>query len=125
LSGGPANGWQRPSEVDAAVREPVDRIVRVVPGLSPLLLFVYLLIVAPQFLAPMFETPPAVLGVPLGWLILAIDAALATAAIVVLWSRRFVPAGCLVLPLLTVPSTLLVTMGPAICIIAREMAIPG
>jgi tight adherence protein B len=49
----------------------MQRLSGYVVGLLPVGLFVVLMIIAPQFVSPMFERPPAVFGVPLGIVLLA------------------------------------------------------
>lgn len=50
----------------------MQRLSGYVVGLLPVLLFLFLLVVAPQFMNPMFDNPPGLLGLPLGVILLGI-----------------------------------------------------
>jgi hypothetical protein len=93
-------------------------------GLAPLVLFAILLVVAPDFLQPLFDTRGVDGGIGIGIPILAAILALTVCGIVLmrLWPTALGVA--LGLLLFTAPSLFLVLIGPAICLIYTNLAAP-
>jgi hypothetical protein len=96
--------------------------LRVLVGLLPLWVFLFLAIALPGFMDPVFANPPAVAGLPGG--VVLIGAALVVMAIGVEVLRRApsTTSTALALAFLTVPSLVVVVMAPALILMIQNVA---
>lgn len=105
--------------VSSAGRYGMER-PRVLLGLMPLWILPILLITVPGFMDPMFASPPTVLGLPAGiWILVTAMILMSVGAPVI---RRASPrVALLAFLLLTVPSLVLLVMGPAMILITQNL----
>ena len=92
-------------------------------GFAPVAVFVLLSVLAPGFFAPMLDTSAPAGGAWIGLPLLLLAAALMVAGIAVMWRFRLPWVAALAVLFLTLPSIVLLLMGPAICLIAQNLAI--
>lgn len=100
-----------------AVASPRRSRGRLVAGLTPLVVFIVLSIIAPGFLDPIYDPSVAILGLPAGTLVIA--AAMAWMGLGLLALRAWDSPGGTVAALLlfTLPATALVVLGPAVVLV--------
>jgi hypothetical protein len=89
----------------------------------PLVVFVFFALAAPGFLAPMFDTTVPTGGLALGLSVLAVAAALMLVGVAVMWRFPSVLGVAVGIVGFTFPSLFLVILGPAICLIAQNLAV--
>ena len=110
----PTNGWVAPPPPGGP-----NRVYLI--GLVPLLFFMFLMVAAPQFMSPMFDTTVPSGGISLGIPILIVAGILMLIGMVIM---RAVPT-CLGIGVgfvaFTIPSLFLIIMGPAFCLIAQNL----
>jgi hypothetical protein len=102
-----------PAAIPASHQQGGNRAPRVLIGLLPLWILLFLLVAAPSFMAPMFANPPEVLGLPAGVVILAIALTVMTIGIAILGLTSSTKAAIAALVGFTAPSLVLLVMAPA------------
>lgn len=95
---------------------------KVLLGLLPLWLLVFSLLAAPGFMEPAFENPPAVLGAPLGLVLLAIAMALTAIGVAALRRVSSPAAASAVVLCFTVPAILLIVLTPATVLVVLNLS---
>jgi len=85
-----------------------------VTALSPLVLWIALLIMAPGFTDPLYTNPPGILGLPAGLVLVGLALVLAVVGAVIVWRSRSSTVQALAIGLLTIPALLLIGLGPLI-----------
>jgi len=88
--------------------------IRMVLGLSPVWLFLYLAVAVPRFLDPVFEDRVAMLGFPMGLVLVAIAMLWTGAGLVALRARRSFFGASMALLLFAGPASVLVLVAPAL-----------
>jgi hypothetical protein len=96
LVGGPTRRWQR-----------------LVLGLLPVWVLIFLSVAAPGFIDPMYANPPAVVGLPAGVVIIAAALGLTIVGVEILRRVESDVAAVLVWLLFTVPALAVILLGPA------------
>jgi hypothetical protein len=90
-------------------------------ALAPLALLLFLALAAPGFLDPLADQSVAVAGLPLGWLIVGLFAALTAMAVVVALTVRSAIGAGLFVVVAAGFALWLVILGPAIVLIASGL----
>jgi hypothetical protein len=85
-----------------------------VTALSPVVLWIALLLIAPGFTDPLYLNPPEILGQPAGLVLVGLAIVLAAVGAVVVWRSRSPTVQALAIGLLTIPALLLIGLGPSI-----------
>jgi hypothetical protein len=91
-------------------------------ALSPVVLWVALLLMAPGFTDPLYTNPPGVLGLPAGLVLVGLALILAVVAVVVVWRSRSPMVQALAIGLLTIPALLLIGLGPSIILAVQNLS---
>jgi hypothetical protein len=108
-----------PQAIDSAdrgVERPEARYgfpLRAILGLIPVWLFLYLAAAVPRFLDPLFEHRVAILGLPLGIVLVAVAMLWTGAGLVALRARRSMLGASVTLLLFAAPASLIVLLAPA------------
>lgn len=89
---------------------------------SPLVLWIVLLLMAPGFTDPLYGNPPGILGLPAGLVLVGLAVVLAVVGAVVVWRSRSSTLRALAIGLLTIPSLLLIGLGPAIVLALQNLS---
>lgn len=95
-------------------RPPSAKTRRVVFALLPLWVLTISVIAVPNAYEPVFANPPALLGLPLGFLLVAISLAVMVVGAVVMARTTSLRSAIYVLVFITAPSTALIVLAPAI-----------
>ncbi len=96
---------------------------RMLLGLLPVWLLMFLAIGAPGFMDPAFANPPSVVGLPVGVIALAMALGVTAAGVVLLRSASSMAAATAVFLLLVVPATLVVLMTPALILVLINVSV--
>jgi hypothetical protein len=96
---------------------PRQRWPLAVIALSPLALAIFLLVVAPGFLDPMWDDRVAVAGFPLGSVLMALSVVLTIVAVVVATRVRSTLVAAIVTTLIAGAALWIVILGPAVVLI--------
>lgn len=91
-------------------------------SLLPFWLSAILLVLAPKFFAGVLMNPPALLGLPLGVVLLAIAAALTVLGFLAMRGSTSPIVSALAFAFLTLPAVFLVIFTPAVVMIGRNLA---
>ena len=91
-------------------------------SLLPVWLTAILLVVAPKFFAGVVTNPPALLGLPLGVVLLAIAAGLTVLGFLVMRGSTSPIVSALAFTILTLPAVFIVIFTPAVVMIAVNLA---
>ena len=91
-------------------------------ALSPAVLWVALLLMAPGFTDPLYANPPGVLGLPAGLVLVGVAVVLAAVGAVVVWRSRSPAVQALAIGLLTIPALLLIGLGPSIVAVLGNLS---
>jgi hypothetical protein len=83
-------------------------------ALSPVVLWVVLLLLAPGFTDPLYANPPGIAGLPAGLVLMGTAFVLAAVGAIVVWRSRSSTVQALAIGLLTIPALLLIGLGPSI-----------
>jgi hypothetical protein len=102
-----------PAAIPASHHPAGNRHLRVLIGLLPLWVLVFLLVALPSFMAPMFANPPEVLGLPAGVVIMAIALTVMAIGVAILGLTSSTRAAIVALVGFTAPSLVLLVMAPA------------
>lgn len=81
-------------------------------ALSPVVLWVVLLLMAPGFTDPLYANPPGILGLPAGLVMVGLALVLAVSGVVVVWRSASSVVQARAIGLLTLPALLLIGLGP-------------
>ncbi len=92
-------------------------------ALSPFVLWVVLSFVAPGFTDPLYQNPPGILGLPAGLVFMGLAVVGAVAGAVVVWRSRSSTVRALAIGLLTIPSLLIIGLGPVIVSTLQDLAV--
>lgn len=92
-------------------------------ALSPVVLWVALLLMAPGFTDPLYANPPGLLGLPAGLVLVGVALALAAVGAVVVWRSRSPMVHALAIGLLTIPALLLIGLGPSIILAVQDLSV--
>ena len=103
-------------------RSPLQRVAVVIASV-PVILWVALWFVAPGFMEPVMLNPPAVLGLPMGFFLVAFAGGMALFGWLV--ARRAPTLGVALgaLAFLTIPALLLIVMAPALILFVVETGV--
>jgi hypothetical protein len=104
------------------VRAPLLRVIAGVAAVAVVLWFA-LWIVAPGFMDPVFDNPPAVLGLPAGVSIIAFAEVLALLGWLVTRRAQTLGVALGALAFLTLPAIVLILMAPALILSILELAV--
>lgn len=116
-----------PYPVEAATADLVPasrrrhRLRRAAVGLLPLWLIAFASIASPGFTSPLFEKPPEFIGLPAGMVWLGMAFAVMAVGVAVLWQTTSNGAAFLVLLFLTLPTTAVSILLPAIVLIMQNL----
>lgn len=115
----------RPAEGSLAVTVAPPRRSRgrLVAGLTPLIVFVFLSAIAPGFLAPIYDSSVSVVGLPAGTLVIAAAMAWMGLGLLALRAWRSPGGATAALLLFTLPATVLVILGPAVVLIVHTLVV--
>lgn len=102
-------------------KSPLQRIAVVIASV-PMILWAAVWVVFPDFMEPVFSVPPAVLGLPMGIILIAFAGAMATLGWLLARRARSVRVALGALAFLTIPALLLIVMTPALMLIIFNMA---
>jgi hypothetical protein len=91
-------------------------------SLLPLWLTAILLVLAPKFFAGVLANPPALLGLPLGVVLLAVAAALTVLGFLVVRGSTSPIVSAVAFTVLTLPAVFIVIFTPAVVMIAVNLA---
>jgi hypothetical protein len=94
-----------------------------VTALSPVLLWVVLLLTAPGFTDPLYTNPPEILGLPAGLVLVGVAFVLAVVGAVIVWRSRSRTVHALAIGLLTIPALLLIGLGPSIVGVLENLSV--
>jgi hypothetical protein len=97
------------------------RLRRVVVGLLPLWMIAVASIASPGFTKPLFEKPPEFVGLPAGMVWLGLAFAVMAVGVAVLWLTTSNAVAFLVLLFLTLPTTAVSILLPAIVLIMQNL----
>ncbi len=100
---------------------PGKRVAWTAVALAPIWLLLATGLLVPSFLDPMFDYPPGIAALPLGFIVLALTLLLTAAGVAVVRTTRSTVVRRLALSLLTVPAVLLYVFGPAIILIVQNL----
>ena len=106
-----------PDRAHASAARTRFRLAIRVASLTPLWVLIVASVSAQNYFPPMVTNPPAVLGIPLGVVIMAIAMVWMLIGTVLVWDERRLPVEPLVLMLFTIPATLVVFFTPAVVLI--------
>lgn len=95
----------------------------VATALSPLVLWTALLFMAPGFTDPLYANPPGIMGLPAGLLLAGLALGLAVTGAVVVWRSTSSTVRALAIGLLTIPSLLLIGLGPSIILALGDLSV--
>ena len=115
----------RPGEPDprrTAVPAASPPIQWIVTGFLPLGLFVVLLIVAPRFTDVLGDNPPALLGLPLGSVLMAVALAWSAVGLLLIVAAESRGLRIVAMVVFTLPALWLVIFAPAVVIVAKALA---
>jgi hypothetical protein len=111
-----------PTNVPAAAdRSPLQRVVVVIASV-PLIAWVVMWVVAPDFIAPVFSVPPAVFGFPLGVVVITVAGGMALLGWLLSRRTRSVRVALGAVAFLTIPALLLIVMTPALILVIVNLA---
>jgi hypothetical protein len=102
-----------PAAIPASHQRAGNRALRVLIGFLPLWVLLFLLVAAPNFMAPMFANPPEVYGLPAGVVILAIALTVMAIGVAILGRTSSPKAAIVTVVGFTAPSLILLVMAPA------------
>jgi hypothetical protein len=91
-------------------------------SLLPVWLTAILLVLAPKFFANVLLNPPAMLGLPLGLVLLAVAGALTTLGFLAIRGSTSPIVSALAFTVLTLPAVFLVIFTPAVVMIALNLS---
>ncbi len=97
------------------------RRVAQVMAVLPIVAWVVLMIVDRGFLAPLYQSPPEALGLPLGVVILVVTAGWAAIGLAIIQTSRVALIWILAIVVFTVPALLALVLEPAIIVIIRNI----
>jgi hypothetical protein len=103
------------------VRSPLQRAVEVIASV-PLIALPTVWVVAPAFLEPVGLNPPAVLGLPMGVVLMALAGGMALVGWLVSRRTRSVRVALGAVATLTIPALFLIAMTPALILIIVNLA---
>lgn len=104
-----------------APRSPLQRVAVVIASV-PLIAWVAVWVMAPEFMAPVFSVPPAVLGFPMGVVLIAFAGGMALFGWLLSRRTRSVRVALGAVAFLTIPALLLILMTPALMLIILNLA---
>ena len=102
-----------PAEIPASHHPAGNQDLRLLIGLLPLWVLLFVLVAAPSFMAPMFANPPETFGLPAGVVILSIALTVMAIGVAILGLTSSTRAAIVALLGFTVPSLVLLVMAPA------------
>lgn len=102
-------------------KSPLQRIAVVIASV-PLILWAAVWVVFPDFMEPVFSVPPAVLGFPLGVVIITVAGGMALFGWLLSRHTRSVRFALGAVAFLTIPALLLIVMTPALILIIVNLA---
>lgn len=102
-------------------RSPLQRVVVVIASV-PVILWAAVWVVAPEFMDPVFSVPPAVLGFPMGVVLIAFAGGMALVGWLLSRRTRSVRVALGAVAFLTIPALLLILMTPALMLIILNLA---
>ena len=114
----------RPGEPDPrrtvvpAASPPIQWIVT---GFLPIGLFIVLMIVAPRFVSVLGDNPPALLGLPLGYVLMGIALAWSAIGLLLIVGAESRGLRLVAMAAFTLPALWLVIFAPAVVIIAKTL----
>lgn len=109
-----------PTNVPAtAARSPMQRVAVVIASV-PVILWVVLWVVAPGFMEPVMFNPPAVLGLPMGFFLVAFAGGMALFGWLVARRAQTLGVALGALAFLTIPALVLIVMAPALILFVVE-----
>jgi hypothetical protein len=103
-------------------RTPLQRVAVVVASV-PVILWAALWVVAPGFMEPVMSNPPAVLGLPAGFFLVAFSGGMALFGWLVARRTQTLGVALGALAFLTLPALLLIVMAPALILFIVETAV--
>lgn len=108
----------------SAHRDAIDRPSRwaLFTALSPLALWVVLILLVPGFTDPLYQNPPGILGLPAGIVIAAVAAILTVIGVLVVWRSHSSSVSAIAIACLTIPALLLIGLAPAIVLAAGNLS---
>ncbi len=110
-----ATGWTAPRRGDS-------RALGYLATSAPIILFVFLRVAAPAFFDPLFQIPPAIAGLPLGIVVMAVVFAWTLLGILIV-NRTTTSTGIVVaLLVFTLPAIFVMLLTPAIVLIVANLA---
>lgn len=96
---------------------------KLVLGLLPLWLFIFFRVAAPGFMEPAFSNPPSVMGLPAGFVPLAIAFVLTGLGVLGLRRVSTTTAAGLVFLAFTIPAVLAIVLTPAMVLVLQNAAV--
>lgn len=111
-----------PATATLTDRPAMNRAPRVLIGLLPLWVLLFLLVVARNFMAPLLMNPPETFGLPGGLVILAITLAVMAIGVVILSRTSSTKAAIVALLGFTAPSVILLIMAPALILAIVDLS---
>lgn len=103
-------------------RTPLQRAAEVVAAV-PLILWAALWVVAPGFMEPVMANPPAVIGLPAGFVLITFAGIMAMVGWLVARRAQTLGVALGALAFLTLPALLLIVMAPALVLFVIGMAV--
>ena len=97
---------------------------RVMLGLMPIWLLLFLSIATPGFMDPLFANPPELVGLPLGVFVIVASVGLTLMGLILLRRTESDLVVVMTFLLFTIPATLLLVLGPAAILLVMNAAGP-
>lgn len=94
-----------------------------ITALSPLGLWVVLILLVPGFTEPLYQNPPGMLGLPAGIVIAGVAAILTVIGALIVWRSRSSSVSAIAIACLTIPALLLIGLAPTIVRAAGDLSL--
>jgi len=107
---------QPPAKPDRA-----ERTVWVIAAMVPALIILFLYVLAPHFMDPMFAKPPEFMGIPAGWFVMGLSAVWYGIGVATVWAASRTAVRLVAFLLFIGPATFAFLLGPAIVLIAQNL----